>query len=184
MARTKNFTREEVLEKALPVFWEKGFADASLQNLEEATGVNRSGLYSVFASKEDIFLQSLRYYLQVQDKKYLLATKPLGWENIASFLDQGACNLVGQKGCFSVNAMRELAILPQEAVGIVVESRAQLKASFAKNVAAEHPRMEVDTLAEMILVFFTGLSMERNLNPSKASYNRKLKNFMAVVRTL
>src|ERR1700722_13931640 len=34
MGRRKNFSREGVLEKALPVFWRRGFADASLHELE------------------------------------------------------------------------------------------------------------------------------------------------------
>jgi AcrR family transcriptional regulator len=51
MGRPKNFSREGVLEKALPVFWKHGFADTSLQDLEKATGVNKSGLYVEFADK-------------------------------------------------------------------------------------------------------------------------------------
>jgi hypothetical protein len=55
MGRPKNFNREGVLEKALPVFCRRGFADASLHQLEMATGVNKSGLYSEFKDKEDLF---------------------------------------------------------------------------------------------------------------------------------
>ena len=51
MGRPKNFSREEVLEKAMPVFWKHGFADTSLQELERATGVNKSGLYTEFRDK-------------------------------------------------------------------------------------------------------------------------------------
>ena len=54
MARPRNFSREGVLEKALPVFWKHGFADASLQELEKATGVNKSGLYAEFSGKEEL----------------------------------------------------------------------------------------------------------------------------------
>jgi TetR/AcrR family transcriptional regulator, copper-responsive repressor len=53
MGRRKNFTREAFLEKALPVFWTVGFAEASLHELEQATGVNKSGLYAEFKDKED-----------------------------------------------------------------------------------------------------------------------------------
>src|SRR5258708_23646725 len=60
MGRPKNFSREGVLEKALPVFWKHGFADTSLQDLEKATGVNKSGLYAEFADKGDLYLESLR----------------------------------------------------------------------------------------------------------------------------
>ena len=63
MAKPKNFTRDGVLANALPVFWQHGFADTSLQGLEQATGVNRSGLYSEFKDKEDLFMQSLQLYV-------------------------------------------------------------------------------------------------------------------------
>jgi len=82
MGRPKLFNREGVLEKALPVFWRRGFADASLHELEVATGVNKCGLYSEFKDKEDLFMQSLQYYLESLEKKGLLTAEPLGWNNI------------------------------------------------------------------------------------------------------
>src|ERR1700743_1918063 len=78
MGRPKNFSREEVLEKALPVFWKHGFADTSVQELEQATGVNKSGLYTEFAGKEDLFLASLRYYVDTGPRRKMLAVAPLG----------------------------------------------------------------------------------------------------------
>jgi AcrR family transcriptional regulator len=89
MGRPKQFSRRGVLEKALPVFWRHGFADTSLQALERATGVNKSGLYAEFDGKEDLFLESLRYYLDEQNKRGLLTAKPLGWRNVERFLRLG-----------------------------------------------------------------------------------------------
>ena len=54
MGRPKSFNREEVLEKAMPIFWKHGFADTSLEELERATGVNRSGLDTGFRNKESL----------------------------------------------------------------------------------------------------------------------------------
>jgi TetR/AcrR family transcriptional regulator, copper-responsive repressor len=71
-----------VLESALPVFWKHGFADASLQELEKATGVNKSGLYAEFSGKEELFLESLRFYLDRMPQLALLMVEPLGWDNI------------------------------------------------------------------------------------------------------
>src|ERR1700745_1825953 len=76
MGRPKNFRREEVLKKAIPVFWKRGFSDTSVQDLERATGVNKSGLYSEFRDKEDLFVESLRYYLATQEKRGLLTEEP------------------------------------------------------------------------------------------------------------
>jgi AcrR family transcriptional regulator len=184
MGRPKNFSREGVLKKALPVFWRLGFADASLHELEQATGVNKSGLYAEFKDKEDLFLQSLRYYLESLEKRGLLTTEPLGWNNVERFLKLGPGNLEGQKGCFAVSSMRELAILPPEAIAVITRSRGKLKQLIAKNIEVERPKMAADSLAELVLTFFTGLSMEHNLSSSRSSIARKIDDLMAIVRTV
>jgi len=184
MGRPKNFSREGVLEKALPVFWKYGFADTSLQELEKATGVNKSGLYAEFADKGDLYLESLRHYLRKRQEQELLTAKPLGWKNIERFLKLGPCSLEGQKGCFSVNSMNQFAVLPPAAREIVSKSRAFLKDLIARNVEAGKPAMKPAVLAEMVLTFFTGITMEQHLKVSKASMNRKVDDFIKVVRQL
>ena len=159
MGRPKTFSREGVLEKALPVFWKHGFADTSLQELEKATGVNKSGLYAEFADKGDLYLESLRHYLRKRQKEGLLTAEPLGWKNVERFLKLAPCSLKGQKGCFSVDSMNQFAVLPAAAQEIVSKSRAFLKDLIARNVEAEKPEMKPTVLAEMILTFFTGISM-------------------------
>src|ERR1700740_2227904 len=159
MGRPKKCNREGVLKKALPVFWRRGFADASLHELEVATGVNKSGLYSEFKDKQDLFVQSLQFYLESLEQKGLLTAEPLGWNNIERFLKMGPCNMEGQKGCFAVNSMREFAILPPEAVAMITRSRSKLKKLIAKNIEVERPKMNADSLAELVLTSFTGLSM-------------------------
>ena len=184
MGRPKNFSREEVLEKAMPVFWKHGFADTSLQELERATGVNKSGLYTEFRDKEDLFVACLRHYLESQGKRGLLTKEPLGWKNVEAFLKNGPLNKGEQQGCFSVNSMREFAILPDEAYGVVTESRALLERLLAMNIEAETPRMSPSAIAEMVLSFFSGLCIERNLKSGKTSSNRKIENFMTALRGL
>ena len=53
----------------MPVFWRRGFADTSLHELEQATGVNKSGLYAEFKDKEDLFVQSLGTTLKALRRK-------------------------------------------------------------------------------------------------------------------
>ena len=184
MGRPKNFTRKGVLEKALPVFWRRGFADASLHELEQATGVYKSGLYAEFEDKEDLFIQSLQFYLESLEKKGLLTAEPLGWNNIERFLKMGPCSMEGQKGCFAVNSMREFAILPPEVVDIITRSRSKLKQLIVRNIEVERPKMNAESLAALILTFFTGLSMEHNLRLSRPSIVRKIDDLMNIVRIL
>jgi AcrR family transcriptional regulator len=184
MGRPKNFSREEVLEKAMPVFWTHGFSDTSLQELERATGVNKSGLYTEFRDKEDLFVACLRHYLESQDKRGLLTKEPRGWNNVETFLKNGPLNKGAQQGCFSVNSMREFAILPDEAYGVVREHRALLQRLLTMNIEAEKPRMAPSAIAEVVVSFFSGLCIERNLKSGKASSTRKIENFMTALRSL
>jgi TetR/AcrR family transcriptional regulator, copper-responsive repressor len=184
MPRPKQFSRQSVLEKALPVFWRHGFADTSLQELERATGVNKSGLYAEFDGKEDLFLASLRYYFEEQDKRGLLTTQPLGWRNIERFLRLGPGNAEGRRGCFCVNSMRDLSILPPRAATLVARHMAYLKHLVAQNIEAEGTRMDAASIADMVLTFFTGLSMEHHVGPSRASVLGKIRRFMQVIRSL
>src|SRR5580692_8031964 len=184
MGRPKNFSREEVLEKAMPVFWKQGFADTSLQDLERATGVNKSGLYTEFRDKDDLFVACLRHYLENQEKRGFLTREPLGWKNVEAFLKHGPLNKGERQGCFSVNSMREFAILPAEAYGVVTENRALLQRLLTMNIEAEKPKMAPSAIAEMVLSFFSGLCIERNLKSGKTSSTRKIENFMTALRNL
>jgi AcrR family transcriptional regulator len=184
MARPKNFSREEVLERAIPVFWRRGFSDTSVQDLERATGVNKSGLYTEFRDKKDLFVESLRYYIASQEKRGLLTAQPLGWKNIETFLKHGPFSKKEQKGCFSVSSMREFAILPDEAHSIVAQSREALKRLLVKNIEAEESKMDPESVAEMVLVFFSGLCIEHNLKSGKNSSARKIDRLMNVLRSL
>ena len=62
MARNREFDPTEALEKAMMVFWQKGYVDTSIDDLVDATGVSRYGLYDEFGSKRGLFLASLDHY--------------------------------------------------------------------------------------------------------------------------
>lgn len=184
MGRPKKFNREEVMERAIPVFWRNGFADTSLQDLEQATRVNKSGLYSEFKDKEDLFLASLRYYYAGSPRRAALSAEPAGWDNIENFLKQVLLPYRGQCGCFAVNSMRELAGLPPEAMELVTENRARLQTLVEMNVRAEETKLDAACIAEMVMTFFTGLCLEQNLGSDAEASGRKVWEFMKVVRGL
>jgi TetR/AcrR family transcriptional regulator, copper-responsive repressor len=78
--------------------------------------------------------------------------------------------------------MRESAILPQEAIDIITQSRRNLLELIAKNIVAEQPGSEPHVLAELVLTFFTGLRMEHNVSPNQAGVVRKVDGFMKLIR--
>jgi TetR/AcrR family transcriptional repressor of nem operon len=90
MARHKAFDQEDVLDKAVAVFWAKGYEATSMQDLVDAMGIQRGSLYATFGSKQQLFLQSLERYGKVVVKQFLdiLQSKPSGVESIELFFDQ------------------------------------------------------------------------------------------------
>ncbi len=63
MARPREYDRDEVLEKAMHVFWSKGYECSSVQDLVTAMGINRGSLYAEFGDKEGLHFAALeRFY--------------------------------------------------------------------------------------------------------------------------
>jgi len=63
IGRPPRFNREEVLNRAMHVFWQKGFEGASLTDLTIAMGIEPASLYKAFGNKEALFEQVLTRYV-------------------------------------------------------------------------------------------------------------------------
>jgi AcrR family transcriptional regulator len=177
VGRRRQFAREDVLAKAMPLFWRHGFSGTALQDLEKVTGVNKSGLYAEFEDKEDLFLASLRYYYDKRGAIEHLAVVPLGWRNIENFFRFVLKPCDAGKGCLGVTALAELQELSAAGRKVVAEGRVTLKRAFARNVAAENPQAAAE-LAEVLATFFAGLCVEQNLNAPRARVTRNVDVFL------
>lgn len=62
MAGVRQFDESDVLEKALALFWQQGYSKTTMQELAEATGVQRGSLYNAYGDKEAIFLRTFGLY--------------------------------------------------------------------------------------------------------------------------
>ncbi|HEY9786272.1 MAG TPA: TetR/AcrR family transcriptional regulator [Candidatus Obscuribacterales bacterium] len=60
--RPREFDTEEALDKAIIVFWRKGYRGTSLDDLTEAMEINRPSLYAAFVDKERLFLSAIDRY--------------------------------------------------------------------------------------------------------------------------
>jgi AcrR family transcriptional regulator len=64
MGRPRSFDIDRALDRAMVVFWRKGYEGASLLDLTKAVGVNRPSLYAAFGDKEALFHKVLERYLK------------------------------------------------------------------------------------------------------------------------
>jgi len=62
MAGTRQFNEEEALDRAMLLFWRRGYGATSMQDLAEATGVLRGSLYNAYGDKQSIFLLAFTRY--------------------------------------------------------------------------------------------------------------------------
>src|SRR3954462_6318660 len=60
--RPRAFDADKALDKALKVFWRKGYEGASLPDLTAAMGINRPSLYAAFGNKESLFKKPVHRY--------------------------------------------------------------------------------------------------------------------------
>lgn len=62
MPRPKSYDRQDAIAKACDVFWEHGFQDLGVRELERLTGLNQFAIRSEFGGKEGLYLETLNYY--------------------------------------------------------------------------------------------------------------------------
>jgi len=110
MGRNREFAVEETLDKALQVFWDKGYEAASMNDLVDAMGIQRASLYHAFGSKAELYVEALIAY---QERGYgkllrLLESEGTAMEKFQRLLET-AIPAPASRGCFCVDAAIELA---------------------------------------------------------------------------
>jgi TetR/AcrR family transcriptional repressor of nem operon len=108
-------TRQKITEKSLQVFSVKGYFNTSINDILEATGLTKGGLYGHFASKEDIWYavydEAVKIWGSIVFKNTKKTTNPL--EKIEITIENHLANYLGKDvfdgGCFFVNMLVEIS---------------------------------------------------------------------------
>ena len=181
MARPREFDADSVLESATRVFWTRGFDNTSLDDLCEATGLNRSSLYAAFGAKRDLYLSALARYEDGSSARIAAALdgKPIR-KGVKAFLDALIDSIVagpGRRGCFIGNCAAEMARLDRGAAARVRRSLARIEAAFRDGLAGAQARGELPpgsnsaVLARFLTASIQGLRLVGKANPDRAALN-------------
>ena len=115
MARPLQFDPDEVIDRSMHEFWERGYRDTSVDDLVRATGVRPGSLYNAFpGGKRGLFLETLHRYseLVVPEKLGALERPGAGLVELRAYFDGLVRDLStpeGRVGCLMVNSAVELA---------------------------------------------------------------------------
>jgi TetR/AcrR family transcriptional repressor of nem operon len=134
MAGTKQFDQDTVIERAMMVFWRRGFGGTSIQDLETATRLRRGSLYNAFGDKQGLFVAALkRYESTVGQERIKQLSDPDPYRAIEGFLD----TLVAQmsepsrpRGCLHTNTSLEFPNAPDEVLRVIAERTAGIEGAI------------------------------------------------------
>jgi TetR/AcrR family transcriptional repressor of nem operon len=152
MARTKEFDRDEVLERALSVFWAKGYEATSTDDLLGAMDIGRQSMYDTFGDKRTLFLEALRRYNDrsvAEAAERLVASDGSPLQAIRELLVSISLERPAKRflGCMGVNAISEFGEADAGVSKLTRESSHVLDDILSQTVrrAKEHGELDEST---------------------------------------
>src|SRR5579862_6084941 len=105
MGRPRSFDADEALDRALAVFWQRGYEGASLSELTQAMGITRPSLYAAYGNKEELFRKALDRYEERAAGVYAALESRPARDAMRAFLIasvKGTCAGSCSRGCLFV----------------------------------------------------------------------------------
>jgi len=178
MGRPREFDFDDTLERAMRVFWAKGFEATSLDDLCAATGLSKSSLYAAFGDKRGLYIDALSRYDAAAVARINAAVAESGSprKGIATFIGRIVDDVVagpGRRGCFIGNCAGELARHDKAAAARVRESMVRVQSAFrdvllkAQGAGELGPAADVDALAAFLMSGIQGLRLVGKANPDR-----------------
>ncbi|WP_026993725.1 TetR/AcrR family transcriptional regulator [Flectobacillus major] len=193
MARTKEFNEMEVLDKAIDLFWFKGYNGASMQDVVDSLGLSRSSIYDTFGDKYQLYIASLEQYRK-QAAGGLInmvtqSTNPLQTiQQLFEMLSNDSVNAVCNKGCFMTNSTIELAPHDPQIHKIVKDNMQDIEEAFYNLVKKGQDLREITNkqdaraLARFLFNTISGIRVAAKSGAGKAVYQDIIEVTLSVLR--
>lgn len=178
MPRSKQFDKEKVLERAMHLFWEKGYHATSMQDLIDALEINRASLYDTFGSKKELFDLALSHY-QDQNAKiiagflYYQTNVRQGIYLLFERMIEDALNNNSPRGCFTTNTSTELAAVDEKANKLVGGDKIAIEEIFTNylqygvNQSQISPYKDLKIISSYLYALQSGIKVVSKVQPNK-----------------
>ncbi len=148
MPRLPEFDRTVVIERAMQVFWRRGYSQTTVTDLVAATGLQPGSLYAAFGNKKGVFLEVLEAY----NRTFLERIRRLNADArpalicIRELLDDIVEDTVSRRnrrGCLAINALLELAEHEPDVAARLDAHNAKVRHAFAELIAKAQANGEI-----------------------------------------
>jgi len=193
MARPRNFDENEVLDRALEVFWEQGYHATSYQDLVERMGINRASMYNTFGDKHQLFTRSLQRYRERSREQFAhwKGDNRSIQQTIRMILEEAVEESMSdpqRKGCMVVNTTTELGNCDQKLAAIIQENQKQVESILTELFEESKRKGEIrgdldpQALARFYFNTFSGLRVMARANPDAETYRDVVDVALQVIR--
>ena len=178
MPKTVQFDMDDVLSRAMHVFWRHGYRATTMRALEDAAGIGGGSIYNTFGGKRGLFLAALRHYDRVHREVPLaeLAAWPSPRQAVMAVFEGAVADVLedgSQDGCLEVNVALELSPHDNEVADIVARAFAGMEVFLRDAIERGQACGEVSrqvspgVTARALLALFLGLRVLARSRPEE-----------------
>jgi AcrR family transcriptional regulator len=164
MPRPREFDREEALRRATDVFWVKGYASTSTDDLLMAMGIGRQSLYNAFRGKRALYLEALETYQQTSMAGHLQRLN--GPSSPVAGLEALLVGLVSDndhirsRGCMGVGSVCEFGSTDADIVALRAKATPALNKRLVERLKEGQAVGEIDRSLDCAMAaLFIGMTM-------------------------
>lgn len=191
MGRSKEFEENEVLQKAMELFWQQGYEKTSMSELVEHMGIHRKSLYDTFGDKHALYLKVIDHYAEYSTAKLTAETLRAktayqAIQYIFDYIIEG--NEDKHMGCLFVNAATEMGPWDKEVEEKTGEAFSKTEDFIAKIVregqeAGEFSgKYDAEILGEILHNTLLGLRVLVRTSASKEKMHRIADFYLSLLR--
>lgn len=180
MPRPKAFNESQVLQKAVDLFWRKGYHATSIQDVVDTLGINRASLYDTYGDKHTLFVKALEKYSDHQTHSMIQFLQGPGsaLEKVRVLLEMTVkATLTDRehKGCFMVNAAMELINQDPEIARIAADHQREIESALEQIIRQGQQsgeittKQEVRALAQFVYCSLNGLWLAGKMHPDRSA---------------
>lgn len=193
MARTKEFDPDIALQRALELFWTRGYEATSMADLVAHLGIARASLYATFGGKHDLYLRALERYVTNTNAAIVTALSkpgpvlPAVRDLVASYAAQSLDD-PDRRGCMVVNAAVEImprdpqAARQVEAGWDTLETVLRSALTRARAQGELRPDADPAALARFLFVVLQGIRVLGRADPAPARVHDAAELALGVLR--